>query len=72
MVMLSAHAVPPRIVIYSTNAEANASFLNIARVPLDRVFTNRYLTHLLEPGGRMKSDSKRLKARNNPNRNTFN
>jgi len=66
MVMLSAHAVPLKIVMLSTNAEASTSFFIIIRGTFGPCLTNCNTTLIPEPGGRRKSDSKQLKACNNP------
>jgi len=50
MVMLSAHAVPLKIVMLSTSAEANTSFF-IIRGTFGPCLTNYDSAHLLEPVG---------------------
>ena len=67
MGMLSARAVPFRIVILSKIAETTANFFNIIWFTFGPTRADSKTTHVLEPDGRMKSDFKRLKARNNPN-----
>jgi hypothetical protein len=65
--MLSAHAALLRIIEQSMSVEQIASFLNIIQGTFGPCLTNRDAAQLLEPKGRMKSDSNWLKARNNPN-----
>ena len=71
MGMLSARAAPLRTVIQSRITETTANFFNIIWFTFGPTRADSKTTRVLEPGGRMKSDSKRLKARNNPNWSIF-